>query len=226
LANERVHTNAAGHVVLKLKTPRRDGTTHLVMSPLEFMQRLAALVLRPAALLQPIPSDECLERVEGCRPTRVGERPVPAGLPTFNKPRSTAPSWPNANGEGSLRETSSRSPRPDRPFSFSRPVTRDRPDRDRKGPGDIEGPFRGGHSGQIREGGSDACRKGCVDFTHSTCAVQRRRFPAGASPARQPLQPEATGAVMEVTKWLKRASSEGWPDQQETNLPGQKPEAP
>ena len=25
----------------------------------------------------------------------------------------------------------------------------------------------------------------------------------GASPTRQPLQPEATGAVMEVTKWLK-----------------------
>src|SRR6266542_3257694 len=35
------------------------------------------------------------------------------------------------------------------------------------------------------------------------CAVTRRRFPVGASPTRQPLQPEATGAVMEVTKWLK-----------------------
>jgi len=34
-------------VVLKLKTPCRDGTTHLVMSPLEFMQRLAALVPKP-----------------------------------------------------------------------------------------------------------------------------------------------------------------------------------
>jgi len=33
-----VQTNAAGQVVLKLKTPWRDGTTHLVMSPLEFMQ--------------------------------------------------------------------------------------------------------------------------------------------------------------------------------------------
>ena len=32
-ANERVQTNAAGQVVLKLKTPWRDGTTHLVMSP-------------------------------------------------------------------------------------------------------------------------------------------------------------------------------------------------
>ena len=47
LANERVQTNAAGQAVLKLKTPWRDGTTHLVMSPLEFMQRLAALVPRP-----------------------------------------------------------------------------------------------------------------------------------------------------------------------------------
>src|SRR5271166_3563243 len=35
------------------------------------------------------------------------------------------------------------------------------------------------------------------------CAVERRRFPVGVSPTRQPLQPEASGAVMEVTKWLK-----------------------
>ena len=47
LANERVQINAAGQVVLKLKTAWRDGTTHIVMSPLEFMQRLAALVPRP-----------------------------------------------------------------------------------------------------------------------------------------------------------------------------------
>jgi len=44
---QNLATNAAGQVVLKLKTPWRDGTTHLVMSPLEFMQRLAALVPRP-----------------------------------------------------------------------------------------------------------------------------------------------------------------------------------
>src|ERR1700688_2978035 len=37
------------------------------------------------------------------------------------------------------------------------------------------------------------------------CAVRRRRFPVGASPTRRTLQPEATGAVMEVTKWLKLA---------------------
>ena len=47
LANERVQCNSAGQVVLKLKTAWRDGSTHIVMSPLEFMQRLAALVPRP-----------------------------------------------------------------------------------------------------------------------------------------------------------------------------------
>jgi hypothetical protein len=36
VANDRVQTNAAGKVVLRLKTAWRDGTTHLVMSPLEF----------------------------------------------------------------------------------------------------------------------------------------------------------------------------------------------
>ena len=46
-ANERVEANASGQVVLKLKTAWRDDTTHRVMSPLEFMQRLAALVPRP-----------------------------------------------------------------------------------------------------------------------------------------------------------------------------------
>ena len=48
LANARVQTNAAGQVVLKLKTAWRDCTPSLVMSPLEFMQRLAVLI-DPAA---------------------------------------------------------------------------------------------------------------------------------------------------------------------------------
>ena len=47
IANERLSVNRAGQVVLKLKTAWRDGTSHHVMTPLEFMQRLAALVPRP-----------------------------------------------------------------------------------------------------------------------------------------------------------------------------------
>ena len=47
LAYKRVNLNEQGKVVLKLKSPYRDGTTHLVMEPLEFLQRLAALVPHP-----------------------------------------------------------------------------------------------------------------------------------------------------------------------------------
>jgi hypothetical protein len=47
IANQRLQRNPAGQVVLQIKSPWRDGTTHIVMSPLEFMQRLAALVPRP-----------------------------------------------------------------------------------------------------------------------------------------------------------------------------------
>ncbi|SDZ14049.1 transposase [Nitrosomonas sp. Nm33] len=47
IADERLARNQDGQVVLTLKTPYRDGTTHIVMSPLEFMQRLAVLVPRP-----------------------------------------------------------------------------------------------------------------------------------------------------------------------------------
>ena len=47
IANERLARNGAGDVVLQLKSAWRDGTTHIVISPLEFMQRLAALVPRP-----------------------------------------------------------------------------------------------------------------------------------------------------------------------------------
>ncbi len=47
ISNERLSVNREGNVVLKLKTPWRNGTTHLVLTPMEFMQRLAALVPRP-----------------------------------------------------------------------------------------------------------------------------------------------------------------------------------
>ena len=47
IANERLKRNSAGDAVLQLKSPYRDGTTHIVLSPLEFMQRLATLVPRP-----------------------------------------------------------------------------------------------------------------------------------------------------------------------------------
>ena len=53
IANERLKRNRAGDVVLQLKSAFKDGTTHIVMAPLEFMQRLAALVPRPRLHLIP-----------------------------------------------------------------------------------------------------------------------------------------------------------------------------
>jgi Putative transposase len=47
IANERLKRNRAGQVVLQLKSPYKDGTTHIVMEPLEFIERLAALCPRP-----------------------------------------------------------------------------------------------------------------------------------------------------------------------------------
>jgi hypothetical protein len=51
IANERLKLSSAVDVVLQLKSPYQDGTTHIVMSPPEFMQRLAALVPRPRLTL-------------------------------------------------------------------------------------------------------------------------------------------------------------------------------
>jgi hypothetical protein len=70
-----VQLNAAGQVQPKLKTAWRDGTTHLVMSPLEFMYRQAALIPRTAALRRPIRGIECLERVGVCQPIRRAHGP-------------------------------------------------------------------------------------------------------------------------------------------------------
>ena len=48
---DRLSTDANGKVVLELKRPFRDGTTHIVFSPEDFVARLAALVPRPRANL-------------------------------------------------------------------------------------------------------------------------------------------------------------------------------
>ena len=44
---ERLALTAQGQVRYRLKTPYRDGTTHLVLEPLDFIARLAALVPPP-----------------------------------------------------------------------------------------------------------------------------------------------------------------------------------
>jgi hypothetical protein len=47
IALERLHLNQRGQVVYVLKKPYSDGTTHIVMTQLELLERLASLVPRP-----------------------------------------------------------------------------------------------------------------------------------------------------------------------------------
>ena len=51
IALERLSVDATGRVVLELTHPFRDGTTHMVFSPQDWLARLAALVPRPRAHL-------------------------------------------------------------------------------------------------------------------------------------------------------------------------------
>jgi hypothetical protein len=80
LSDERVQLNAAGQVELRLKTPWRDGTTHLVMSPLEFMQRLTELVARPRLHL--IRFHGVLTPTGKLRPLVVPQRPLDQDEPS------------------------------------------------------------------------------------------------------------------------------------------------
>jgi hypothetical protein len=46
-ANERISRTQNGDVTLRLKKPFSDGTTHIVFTPLEFIEKLSALVPKP-----------------------------------------------------------------------------------------------------------------------------------------------------------------------------------
>ena len=47
IAEPRLSLTPDGNVRYQLKTPYRDGTTHVILEPLDFMARLATLVPRP-----------------------------------------------------------------------------------------------------------------------------------------------------------------------------------
>ncbi len=48
---ERLSVNSSGQVVYRLKHPFRDGTTHVLFRPEDFIARLAALVPKPGSNL-------------------------------------------------------------------------------------------------------------------------------------------------------------------------------
>ena len=47
LSEERLSVNNQGQVIYKLKTPYQNGTTHIVLSPLDFLSRLSSLIPQP-----------------------------------------------------------------------------------------------------------------------------------------------------------------------------------
>ncbi len=47
VAERRLSLTGQGKVRYRLKTPYRDGTTHVIFEPLDFIAKLAALVPRP-----------------------------------------------------------------------------------------------------------------------------------------------------------------------------------
>ena len=51
ISEQRLSLASNGNVVVALKTPYDDGTSHVVLSPMEFMGRLSALVPKPRANL-------------------------------------------------------------------------------------------------------------------------------------------------------------------------------
>ena len=51
LAHDRLRLRADGRVLVELKTVWRDGTSHFLFEPIEFLEKLAALIPRPAVNL-------------------------------------------------------------------------------------------------------------------------------------------------------------------------------
>jgi hypothetical protein len=47
IATDRLYINGQGNVVVKLKKPFANGTTHFIYSPLEFIEKLVSLIPRP-----------------------------------------------------------------------------------------------------------------------------------------------------------------------------------
>ena len=47
VSEKRLSLTAGGQIRYQLKTPYRDGTTHVIFNPLDFLARLAALVPKP-----------------------------------------------------------------------------------------------------------------------------------------------------------------------------------
>jgi len=83
IATKRLSVDGRGQVVYRYKHPFRDGSTHVVLEPLDFIARLAALVPRPRLNLTRFhgvfaPNFKHRKRIVPQRPQRTleGDKPV------------------------------------------------------------------------------------------------------------------------------------------------------
>jgi hypothetical protein len=100
ISEQRLSLAGNGNVVVALKTPYDDGTSHVVLTPMEFMGRLAALVPKPRVNLTRFhgvfsSNSKLREFVVPTKPAGVEHR--------SDKPRSTAYSMSWADGRPAQR---------------------------------------------------------------------------------------------------------------------------
>jgi hypothetical protein len=101
IADDRLTLRPDGHVVLTLKTPWHDGTTHLDFDPIDFLARCAALIPRPHKNL--VVYHGVLSAHARLRPRVIGySRPLhgePTTLQTAADSRDQALRSPGESGE-------------------------------------------------------------------------------------------------------------------------------
>jgi hypothetical protein len=98
VASERLALSASGQVRYTLKTPYRDGTTHVVLEPLDLMARLAALVPPPRMHLTRYhgvfaPHSRLRAAVTPAQRGMGAAKPPPADPAEPPTPRHVAMSW-------------------------------------------------------------------------------------------------------------------------------------
>ena len=79
IAMDRLERLVDGRLLYRFKRPWRDGTTHIVMEPLELLEKLSALVPAPRSHL--VRYSGVLAPASKCRPLIVPEPAIPSAVP-------------------------------------------------------------------------------------------------------------------------------------------------
>ena len=93
VSEKRLALTANGQVRYELKTPYRNGTTHVIFEPLDFIAKLAALVPKPRVNLTTLPRRLCTEQQtpSSSNTRQAGQKPDKSeGLDTNWRDKSPA----------------------------------------------------------------------------------------------------------------------------------------